>query len=358
MKNRLLSLVLIISSLLCTKGSLLYSQSIELSIDSLIATKFQSDQPGGVFLASRQGKVIYKKAVGLANLELGVPMQTNHVFEIGSLSKQFTAIAIMMLLEEGKLGLDDPVTKYIPDYPTAGHSITIHHLLTHTSGVKDFTQVSGLNDIASIDKTPLELIDFFKNEPMDFPPGEQYKYNNSGYVLLGYIIEVVSGASYEDFINNQIFQKVGMTSSNYNSHSKVIKNRASGYQLKKEQLLNRRIISFTLPYASGALMSTVDDMYKWQKAITNHELINKETTEKVFTNYTTSNGNPIDYGYGWHLKDSDDYLFIEHGGSIFGFKSMGVYIPEVDLYVIGFSNCDCNSPTQLVRDIARLILSR
>ncbi|EID71700.1 serine hydrolase, partial [Imtechella halotolerans] len=103
---------------------------------------------------------------------------------------------------------------------------------------------------------------------------------------------------------------------------------------------------------------TVDDMYKWQKAITNHELINKKTTEKVFTNYTTSNGNPIDNGYGWHVKNSDDYRFIEHGGSIFGFKSMGVYIPKVDLYVIGFSNCDCNSPTQLVRDIARLILSR
>jgi len=334
--------------------SIIHAQSLEFKIDSLLQNKYPSDAPGGAFLISKNGKILYKKAFGMANLELNIPLNPEFVFEIGSMTKQFTAISILMLSEQGLLNLDDEITKFIPDYPTNGNKITIHHLLTHTSGIKNFTSLKGLNEIAYKDLSPLELIDFFKNEPVDFAPGEQFKYNNSGYIILGYIIEKVSDQTYAEFIEEQIFKKLDMKSSQYASHTKVIQDRASGYQ-KKETYLNRRNISFTIPYASGSLMSTIGDLFKWQEALKNNVLINKETTEKAFTNYTLNNGEHINYGYGWHLKIMNDISVREHGGSIFGFKSMGVYIPDSDIYVIGLNNCDFNSPTQITRTIAEMV---
>ena len=346
-------LLIVITVLSFHSKSISYAQNLESKIDSLLQSKYPANAPGATFLISKKGNIIYKKAFGLSNLELNVPMQTKNVFEIGSMTKQFTAISILMLAEKGKLNLDDDITKFIPDYPTKGYKITIHHLLTHTSGIKDFTRIKGLNEISKKDVTPIELIDFFKNESMDFVPGEQFNYNNSGYIILGYIIETITGQSYADFVEEQIFKQLGMTASQYASHNKVIQNRASGYQ-NKEGYVNSREISFTLPYASGSLMSTIDDMYNWQEAIKNNLLISKEMTQRAFTNYTLNNGENINYGYGWHLKTINGLSTREHGGAIFGFKSMGVYIPISDIYVIGLNNCDCNSPTQITREIAEL----
>ncbi|MDR7128188.1 CubicO group peptidase (beta-lactamase class C family) [Algoriphagus sp. 4150] len=334
---------------------LLYSQGLEARIDSLLETTFSPEGPGAVFLVAKAGKPIYRKAFGEANLELNVPMTPSNVFEIGSMTKQFTAIAILMLMEQGKLQLEDQITKFIPDYPTRGKNITIHHLLTHTSGIKSFTGMKSLRAIERQDLAPPELIDFFKNEPMDFDPGEAFKYNNSGYVILGYIIEILSGKSYAEFVQENIFDKLEMTSSQYANHSEVIENRAYGYH-QKDKYVNKNYVSLSLPYASGSLMSTVDDMLKWNKAIKNNKLIIDETKKIVFENHTLSNGKKINYGYGWHITTLNNAVSFEHGGSIFGFKSMGVYLPEEDIYVIGLSNCDCNSPTELARDIAQLTM--
>jgi CubicO group peptidase (beta-lactamase class C family) len=331
----------------------IYAQTLETKVDSLLQEKYKPDAPGATFLISKNGKIIYKKAFGLSNLELNLPMHTENVFEIASITKQFTATSILMLAEKGKLNLDDEITTFIPDYPTNGHKITVHHLLTHTSGIKDFTRVKGLNAISTQDLAPLDLIDFFKNEPMDFAPGEKNKYNNSGYIILGYIIEKVSGQSYASFVEDQIFKVLGMTSSQYGSHREVIKNRVSGYH-NKGSYVNGRQVSYSFAYSTGALMSTVNDLFKWQEAIKNNLLINKETTEKVFTNYTLNNGEHIDYGYGWHIKKLNGISTREHGGHFFGFKSMGVYLPNEDIYVIGLNNCDCNSPTNITREIAEL----
>jgi len=346
-------LFVVITVLFLNSQSNLYAQNLESNIDSLLQEKYPENTPGGAFLIAKNGTILYKKAFGLANLELNIPMQTENIFEIGSMTKQFTAISILILMEKGQLNLDDEITKFIPNYPTNGHKITIQHLLTHTSGIKDFTRIQGLNDLAKKDLTPAELIDFFKNEPMDFIPGEQFKYNNSGYIILGYIIETITGQSYANFVEEQIFKKLEMTSSQYASHKKIIPNRASGYQ-HKEGYINSREISFTLPYASGSLMSSIDDMFKWQEAIKNNLLISKETTEKAFKNYVLNNGESINYGYGWHIKTINNIRSFEHGGSIFGFKSMGVYFPDLDIYVIGLNNCDCNSPTKITREIAEM----
>ncbi|MFC4476745.1 serine hydrolase domain-containing protein [Flavobacterium chungangensis] len=333
----------------------LSAQNLETKIDSLITSKFKPENPGAVFLAVKNGKVIYRKAFGMADLEMNVKMKPEFVFEIGSMTKQFTAVSILMLAEQGKLKLNDEITKFIPDYPTNGNRITLHHLLTHTSGIKDFTSMKSIKDIARRDLEPKKLVDFFKNEPMDFKPGEEYKYCNSGYVILGYIIEMVSGQTYEEFITQNIFKKIGMQNSYYASHDKIIKNRVSGYR-DSNGYVNTNYISFSIPYASGSIMTTVDDLLKWQNAINSNVLLNPIYTEKAFTNYKLNNRTYIDYGYGWHLEKVKNKIVREHGGSIFGFKSMGVYEPTEQIYVVGLSNCECNSPTTITKDIATLLI--
>lgn len=328
----------------------------EKKIDSIIQTEFGNhDEPGGVFMITKNSKNVYRKAFGKANLELNVNLTPDYVFQIGSMTKQFTAIAILMLEQQGKLNVSDPVSRYIKDYPNGDH-ITIHHLLTHTSGIKDFTKMKSLSSIAQKEMKPEEMVNFFKSEPVDFAPGEKFDYNNSGYVVLGYIIELVSGTSYEKFIKKNIFDKAGMSHSYYASDRKVIPQRAYGYHKKEQGFVNKTAISFSVPFSSGSLMSTVDDMLKWQQALNQYILLNSKETQKAFQKYKLNNGEEFTYGYGWHLKDISGTPDREHGGSIFGFKSMGVYIPGEDIYVVGFSNCDCHSPTEVTRNIAKAAL--
>ncbi|MFW0716313.1 serine hydrolase domain-containing protein [Pedobacter sp. N23S346] len=330
------------------------AQTFEVKVDSLLNQIFKDKNgPGGVFMVAKNGKPVYQKAFGNANIELGIKMVPQNVFQLGSMTKQFTAIAILMLVEQGKIDLQKPISVYIPDYPM-GDKITVHHLLTHTSGIKDFTKMTSLNQIAQQNLSPKQMVDFFKNEAVDFNPAEKFEYNNSGYVILGYIIELVSGDTYENYINKNIFEKIGMKHSRYASDAAIIKNRAYGYQQKTSGYVNKTAISFSIPFSSGALMSTIDDMLLWQNALNKDELLKSVTIKKAFTKYKLNNGEAFTYGYGWHLKDIDGIATREHGGSIFGFKTMGVYIPDQDIYVLGLSNCDCNSPTQVVKDIAKL----
>jgi len=346
-------LLIVITVLSFNSQSVIYAQNLESKIDSILQKKYPPNAPGATFLISKNGNIIYKKAFGLSNLELNLPMHTENVFEIGSMTKQFTAVSILMLVEQHKVSLDDEITKYIPDYPTQGKKITVHHLLNHTSGIKSYTTLKKLYDIDKNDLTPIELIDFFKNEPMDFNPGEQYKYNNSGYVILGYIIEKVSRLSYSEFVIKNIFEKLNMNNSTYGNHRKVIKNRASGHHMK-ENYENSRFVSYSLSYAAGALISSVIDLNIWQQALIENKLIKKETLDKAYTNYSLNNGEKTNYGYGWNIKTLGGKPSYEHGGFIFGFKSMGVYLPESDIYVVGLNNCDCNSPTKVTRKIAEL----
>ncbi|ANF51484.1 serine hydrolase [Chryseobacterium glaciei] len=333
------------------------AQVYEKKIDSLINSEFNDKNgPGGVFMVTQKGKNLYKKAFGKANLELEVNMTPENVFQIGSMTKQFTAVAVLILEDQGKLNVNDPISKYIKDYPS-GDKITIHHLLTHTSGIKDFTKMKSLSSIAQKEMKPEMMVDFFKNEPVDFILGEKFDYNNSGYVVLGYIIELVSGDSYENFIKKNIFEKSGMSHSYYATDRQIIPKRAYGYHKKEHGYVNKTIINFSVPFSSGSLMSTVDDMVKWQNALNQNALLSSKELKKAFQKYKLNNGEEFTYGYGWHLKDINGTPTREHGGSIFGFKSMGVYIPSEDIYVIGFSNCDCHSPTEIVKNIAKETLN-
>jgi len=326
--------------------------------DQLLSEQFKTGETGAAALVSRKGQIIYKKAFGMANMELNIPMQPDNVFRIGSISKQFTAVAILQLMEQGKLNLQDDITKFIPDYPTHGHKITIEHLLTHTSGIQSYTGMKEFGTISRLDKTPEELIAFFKNQPMEFAPGTKWNYNNSGYFLLGYIIEKLSGKTYPEYVEENIFKPLGMTNSYYGSDSRIIKNRAAAYSKNEKGFINAEPLSMTLPYAAGSLQSTVEDLYKWNQAVQGYKLIKKESLDKAFTSYILADGKKTGYGYGWGLGNLQGSQTIEHGGGIPGFLTQGIYLPKEDVFVAVFSNCDCNGPEDVAVKLGALAIGK
>ncbi|MEO1032675.1 MAG: serine hydrolase [Bacteroidota bacterium] len=355
MQTKFSLLVLALSFLFTTTFQ---AQDLTSQFDDVVSKYYQSDMPGATILVAKDGKAIYRNAVGKSNLELDVDMVPENVFRLASITKQFTAVAILMLEEQGKLRLDDPITKFIPDYPTQGKTITIHHLLNHTSGIKSYTSMGNLVEVARTDKTTEELVDYFKNEPMDFDPGDAYRYNNSGYVLLGYIIEIIAKDSYENFIEKNIFERLGMTSSRYGNNKELVKNRAQGYEQNDNGYVNANYISMTLPHAAGSLTSTIDDMLKWQNALSNNTLIKASTFQKAINGSELNNGEHIDYGYGLgetSLKGSKGYT---HSGGIFGFTTNGIYLIDEDVYVIGLSNCNCNDIGDLTRELAAVAIGK
>ncbi|PTL98750.1 MAG: serine hydrolase [Bacteroidetes bacterium] len=333
------------------------AQDMKSQIDDYLLSHSQPNAPGAAVLIAKDGKAIYKKAVGMANLELNVPLTTDNVFEIGSITKQFTAVSVLMLEEQGKLKVEDDITKYIPDYPTNGKTITIHHLLNHTSGIKSYTSMESFIKHARTDMTPTELIDVFKNEPMDFDPGEKFLYNNSGYIILGHIIEVVSGQSYAEFIQDHIFSKLDMKASYYGSMKDIIKNRAYGYQ-DRNGFVNADYLSLTLPYAAGSIMSTVDDLLIWQNAISANKLIKRNSLEKAINGSTLNNGEKIPYGYGWIKGSVNGSDTNEHSGGIFGYVTNGIFLPKENMYVIALSNCDCSNVGLISTTIAAMAIGK
>ncbi|MDT0627945.1 serine hydrolase [Alteromonas sp. W364] len=338
-------------------GDVSASTSLSIKFDALLSEQYQSDQPGAAALVAIDGEVVYEKGFGLANIELNVPIKPEMVFEIGSITKQFTAVAILMLVEEGKLSLDDEITKFLPHYPTKGHTITLHHLLTHTSGIKSYTSMESWTKLWRQDLSPLELINIFKDEPMDFEPGEQFLYNNSAYFILGYVIEKASGLTYQDYIHKEIFEPVGMTSSYYGSAQTIIPNRASGYQ-QTDKIINAEYLSMSQPYAAGSLMSTVHDLFKWNQAIRSNQLINQASTEKAFTNYELNNGEKVGYGYGWFLSEINGSSTKEHGGGIFGYVTNSIYLPEENVFVAVLSNTDFNGPGFVSTKMAAIAIDK
>lgn len=323
-----------------------------------ILSGIKKDEPGVTALVARKGKVIYKKGVGMANMELDVPMQVNNVFKIGSITKQFTAIAILQLMEQEKLDLQDEITKFIPDYPTQGAKITIEHLLTHTSGIRDYSSIRDTINRGALEMTPKQMIDYFKNQPMRFAPGTKWEYSNSGYFLLGYIIEKITGGTYAEYIEQKIFTPLGMSASLYGSYIKLVKNRVNGYSKGKEGYQNASYLSMTHPYAGGSIQSTVEDMFKWNQALTDNKLVRKETLDKAFTRYKLIDGTPTNYGYGWRMGFIQESPSLWHGGLVNGFITMAMYLPKDDVFVAVLSNCDCFNPDIIMAKLAAVAIGK
>ncbi|MES2776050.1 MAG: serine hydrolase [Bacteroidota bacterium] len=357
MKNQLLVLVL---------GLLFHisyaqpksDQELAAGFDKILSAAFKTNETGATALVARKGQVIYKKAFGMASIELGVPMKLDHVFRIGSITKQFTAVAILQLMEQGKLNLQDEITKFIPDYPTQNSKITIEHLLTHTSGIQSYTGMKDFIGRINMDLKPAEMIDHFKNQPMNFVPGTKWNYNNSGYFLLGYIIEKITGKTYPQYLEENFFKPLGMTNTLYGTDARIVKNRVAGYTRGDSGIENAHSMSMTQPYAAGSIQSTVEDLFKWHQAVFANKLVKNETLKKAHKKYVLSDGKETSYGYGWGLRYVQESPTIEHSGGINGFSTMAIYVPQEDVFVTVFSNCECISPGDITTKLAALALGK
>lgn len=331
--------------------------------DKLIPSEFKGQEPGGVVLITQRGKVIYKKAFGFANVELEVPMKAQIVFNIASITKQFTAVAILQLMEQGKLSLQDEITKYLLDYSVNGQKITIENLLTHTAGIpgsspEAMAKLQARRDVVSLK----EIIATFKDRPLDFPPGTKWSYSNNGYMLLGAIIEKVSGSSYSEYLEKNIFKPIGMTQTHFGDDYVITKNRAASYLYSRAEsrFLNARNDKIELAYSAGAIQSTAEDLFKWNEALQSHKLIRKESLEKAQTEYKLSNGKGTNYGYGWFIGNLQGSPIIEHGGNMGGFMSHAIYLPREDVFVVVLYNfrTPTHLPEFLAGDLAALAIGK
>lgn len=328
-------------------------------MDAMVAAAFAPDQPGGAVIVVKDGTPVYRRAIGMASMELGVPLTADSVFRLGSITKQFTAAAVMLLVEDGTVSLTDPIEKYLPGYPTQGHVITVEHLLTHTSGIQSYTAIPGwFPGKIRADLPLLELIDGFKKEPMQFAPGERYAYNNSAYVILGAVIEKASGVSYEQFLATRIFTPLGMTHTFFGSNRPLIRGRVQGYSEDKGAVVNAQFLSMTQPHAAGSIVSTVDDLAKWDAALTAGTLLKPASLTRMSTPYRLKDGTSTGYGYGLQTKALRGHPTLEHSGGIFGFSTFAVRVPDARVYVAVLANSDApkTSPAYLARRLAAVAL--
>ncbi|MCX2452042.1 serine hydrolase [Pedobacter sp. PLR] len=339
MKTSLMAaLCLIFSTLapLVTQG-----QNGDQLFDSLAANIYLKDGPGAVIYLSKGPQLIYNKAFGKANIELDVDMKSDHVFRLGSITKQFTACAILKLAEQGKLSLSDDIRKYIPDFPKKQKMISIKALLTHTSGVINYSGLpSFTEELKRKDLAPKQLVDLFKDEPLEFEPGSDYKYSNSGYILLGYIVEKITGKPYGEYIDETIFKPLGMTNSYYDSPGMLITGRVSGYVQRKGRYQNADYLSMTLPYAAGSLASSAGDLQKWYSALYDGKFLKPEILNKAHTSYQLSNGRLTGYGYGWETGNVQGTPSVKHVGVVNGFFTYVAYLPKKNLFIAILRNCD------------------
>jgi CubicO group peptidase (beta-lactamase class C family) len=302
----------------------------------------------GSVLVSKAGKTLFSKGYGYANAEHQVPNTPRTKFRLGSITKQFTAMAILILNDRGRLKLDDPIGKYIADAPKTWEGVTLHHLLTHTSGVPSYTDDPSYARKMMMPETVKSMIARFRDKPMDFQPGEKFRYSNSGYFLLGAVIEKVSGKSYEAFLKEAIFDPLGMKDSGYDHHATVLPGRASGYSLRKDSRVNAEYLDMSQPYSAGSLYSTVEDLNRWDRALREDKLISKGLYAKMYTPFKN------DYGYGWMVKTAKGRKEIGHGGGINGFVTQILRYPDQSVCVVVLCNVLPMNPGRVSHDLAAI----
>jgi CubicO group peptidase (beta-lactamase class C family) len=291
--------------------------------------------PGCAIMVRHSGKVVLSAGYGVANLEHGVRVTPQTVFQSGSMGKQFTAMAVMILVEENKLSLTDPISRHLT-VPSSWSNITLRHLLTHTSGLGDYPEDFSLQKSYSED----DLLKMITAQPLGFAPGEKWNYSNLGYVTLGILIHKVSGEFYGDFLQKRIFGPLGMKDARVISEADIIPNRAAGYRLKDGVLKNQEWVSPTLnTTADGSLYLTVEDIAKWDEALAEERLLSHAGFEQIWTPVKLNNGSTASYGFGWQIKKTDSgHRLFEHGGAWQGFVSYIGRYPDARLTVVAFCN--------------------
>lgn len=325
-------------------------------VDKYLKSQMQEHRiPGLTLEIIRDGKAIKTAAYGLANVELNVPAKPETVFEIGSITKQFTAAGILMLAQEGKLSVDDKISKYLKDPPEAWANVTVRHLLTHTSGIKSYTGLDGFQIWRHL--TQEQFIKAIGKEPMEFQPGDSWKYCNTGFNLLGYIIENVSGKNYWEFMGERVFQPLGMQATTKRLYSLVIPNRASGYEQTNHVWMNRDT-DLTEVFSAGAIASTAGDLAKWSVALNGDRLLNAASKAQMWTPVKLNDGKTRKYGFGWNVDTLEGHKNIGHGGSTSGFSASIQRFPDDHLAVIILSNTDEEIATTLAKKVATFFFAQ
>ena len=303
----------------------------------------------GSVLVAKDGEILLAGGYGLANAEHEVPNTPETKFRLGSITKMFTATAILILQDRGKLKVEDAVGKHLPDSPKAWEKVTIHHLLTHTSGIPSYTDDPSYAKLMTKPETVDSMIARFKEKPLEFEPGSKFHYDNSGYFLLGAIIEKVSGKSYEDFLKEAIFEPLGMKDTGYDRPATVLPKRASGYDRRGEGLVNAPYLDMNQPYAAGSLYSTVKDLLKWDRALEAGKPLSKESMAAMFKPFKDN------YAYGWSIGDYKGHKQVGHGGGINGFMTDFERFPEDGVCVAVLCNVVPSNPSKVARDLAAIV---
>jgi len=326
-------------------------------IDKSISDNYKNYAPGCAVLIAKNGEVLLEKGYGTANIELNVQMKSEMVFRIGSITKQFTAMAILQLVDKGQMALTDSIQKFIKDFHFKGKTITIENLLTHTSGIKGYEQLDPkVPNAMRIDFSPKAVIDSLDKLSLEFDPNTRYNYSNSNYFLLGYIIEQVSGKSYQQYVKENIIEPAGLSSTFYESQTQLITNRANGYLLSDGKYWNADFISMALVYSAGALRSNVADLYKWHKALYEGKIVKRETFLRAIQPYKLADGRQIDYGYGFFNKTENGINAIGHGGAIDGFRAIEMHYPEQEIYITLLCNSESDNFERFFQSISNIIL--
>ena len=334
------------------------TQELKNTFDSLIDSQYKMTEPGGVVLVAKKGNILYERAFGMANMELGVPMKKDMVFCIASITKQFTAVAVLNLIEKGKLSLQDTVGKFLPEYPEAMKKITVEQLLAHTSGVPNAKDISSLRAVGRGWLSADQVMATFKDQPLDFTPGTAWAYSNSGYQLLGYIIEKVTGMPYAEYMDKNILEFAGMNHSFYGNDMKLVPNRASSYVYSRWGIENAVNGNVQIAFAAGAIQSTATDMLKWYQALLSNKFIRKETLMKAWSKSTLTNGKKTDYGQGWFIGELNGSRTVEHGGNMGGFMGHVIYMPDEEVLVVVLFNFRGKLPELLATDIAGITIGK
>jgi CubicO group peptidase (beta-lactamase class C family) len=341
-----------------------YGQTKDEKLDKLISAYAEYGKFNGSVLVAERGKVIYKKGFGLANMEWNVPNQPDTKHRLGSITKQFTAMLIMQLVEQSKLKLDVPISAYLPDYPKRnGDVVTIHQLLTHSSGIPNMTSFPGfVKDISQNSYTPLQLVNLFADSTLQFKPGEKFDYSNSGYIVLGYIIEKVTGKTYEQVLQEKILAPLKMNNTGYDHYGPLLKNRANGYEKNGRNYVNAPFIDMSVPYSAGSLYSTVEDLYIWDEALYGNQLLRKENMDLLFAKHISSGRGH--YGYGWSIVEmplgntAERMETVGHGGGINGFNTQITRIPSDKSFIVLLDNTGGAPLNEMTSAIAAIIYDK
>ena len=334
-------------------GAASHAQEIPAQADAFIQAFPNEQRFQGSVLLARDGNVLFRKSYGMANADWDIPNTPDTKFRLGSITKQFTATLILQLVEEGKIKLDDSIRKYYAAAPESWQPITIHHLLSHESGIPSYTGIPGFfQKMAGVPYTPLQLIELTRDRPLEFTPGTKMAYDNSGYILLGYVIEQVTGKTYEQQLHSRILDPLGMADSGFEHNTAILKHRAEGYENENGKLQRAAYLDMTIPYAAGSMYSTVDDLLKWDQALYGTKILSAASKEKMWKS------NLNDYAYGWFIVNRYGEHSFEHGGGINGFSTMIIRVPDKKLLAVALSNMESESPGLVAAGLLALALGK